>query len=158
MAFADSKMFSSSTQFTNNIKTIVNYLVTIYKGVCPYDTGEMRDGIDSVQGITPKIVIGKDNSIKIHINIGDNVEYAGATQEKWVNRAGKNPNENWIGIADAIADEFMDMYFQNPKNAKDWLSEEWKNNAKIANNTHSPNNLNSAYKLFSQDKMEVVDE
>ena len=124
MNLASYDMFKTPLQFQKHIRVIANIVSATFKAVCPYDTGELSGGI------FPVIIIGRDKNISIRINIGQNVDYAGATNEPWINRPGTNPNEGWIWIARDLATELVSEFIKDPSASMEYLPKDIKEEMK----------------------------
>jgi len=139
MNLASYDMFRTPLQFQKHIAIATNVILAIFKSVCP--VAEINGGTLQ-SGIRPIIIIGKDDVITLRINIGENVVYAGATQEEWVNRSGTNPNQGWIDRAYALSIDFLTSFIKDPTETMVGLHEVVKKNMKE----------------FKLENIEVVDE
>lgn len=65
----------------------------------PYDTGNLK--LNALKGIWVD-----DDIFRIYIDESI-APYVFYTNEKWINRPGKNPNENWVDKAKEFIVEFI---------------------------------------------------
>ena len=61
-------------------------LKLVLQARAPYDTGNLA--INSIRIVDNSVIIG-----------GEIADYAAFTNEPWINRKGKNPNEGWVESA-----------------------------------------------------------
>lgn len=68
------------------IKETLSLLKLVLQARAPYDTGNLA--INSIRIVDNAVYIG-----------GEIADYAIFTNEPWINRTGKNPNEGWVQAA-----------------------------------------------------------
>ncbi len=68
------------------IREACNLLKLVLQARAPYDTGNLA--INSIRIVGNAVYIG-----------GEIADYAIYTNEPWINRSGKNPNEGWVESA-----------------------------------------------------------
>lgn len=92
---------------------VARLLEAVLRAACPYDSGNLADTIHANQDEKGHFVA-----------IGDeNTDYAAATNEPWVNRKGKNPNEGWVQRAVEKAIPQIEAIYAGTMTEEDFDSE-----------------------------------